>query len=361
MSLFIESNDSCPVNWNANDGKSTLDMPDATASLLKAMGARTCSQGSLSGGAVVFPAGAGAFSGSYNIGCEQINLIVSKIQTFQEAIACVLTKTEVSSEDSIAIVNEVSIQISGVQHVKITTAQVAGANVVFFQKLTASAKAQIADHTKAFIEEFASALQNSKTELSSNPQGQKNVEDFSKKITERDVQESITENVVNMSFKGVSKNKVDIIINGYDTYSVSTDSAVIDITQDNVFNYQAQQVVNTALDQMFSTDQGTAVKDEIRAEQQSVAWGLGSLVSKLTLAGIGLFLAIAGGLVLFGGGVVQSTMKYIVPLAMVALLVVAVVFGLKKNYVVAGIAGVSAVIAGGFEAISLKKAYTTEK
>ena len=347
--LFDDDNPCADIDWKKNDSKSVTDMPEATAALLKAMGAATCKTTSAAAGGIsIIPPFAVGGAVATSIGCEQLHLLVSKVQTFQQIVTCVLHRASQSSSARIIATNDVT--ITGPLVGKLTINQDIHSTVQVMTQLTANDQLEITSHVDSFVKEFAEALQSSKTELVSNPQGQKDVEALSNQITQSEVQTQIVENIQKVSLDFIAGNKITINLTGYDGITADKTNVKnneIVINQDIVINYAAQLYLDAALNAIFDLQEAQQLVEDIKAEQKNESKGLSDLVSKLTFGGILIFVVIAAAFVLFGGGVIQNIFKYLIPILIVATVVVAVIFGIKKNYLVMGVAiGGTAVLSG---------------
>jgi hypothetical protein len=327
-------------------------MPSAAAALLKAMGVGPCKQGSIAGGGIVLvPPAAIAVAGSINIGCEQIQVLTSKIQTFQEVVTCIMNRVAATSDAKVISSKSVELTFAGsLDRSKIHIVQKDDVLVRVVQSLTSDDKSQLSDKMNEFVDVFSKALQDSKTQLISNPQGQKNIQTLSESLSQSDVRTQLNETISKLTFDYVGTDTVKITITGSDGISALNSDIVIN--QDTILNYQAQQIVTSVLDSIFNTKEGQKVKADIEAQQKSEAKGISEVLGNL---GFLAMILIIGALLLFGGGAVITVLKYLIPIAAAVCVGIGVYLGIKHEYVVMGVAFGAAVILAVFEFFSLKK------
>ena len=331
----------------------TLTDKDKTAGLaeaLKQLGLQACKTVAAGGGGVsIIPPGFIAGGAAVNIGCEQVEVIGDSIAAMQNNISCIFNEVKASSSVEVSQSNKAVINIknfSGALHIE----QRNYAGTTAISQLSQDQKAHVAAALDSSMKTFFVNLTRNKTGYLGSQQGQKVVESFQKSLSQNNITSSINKAINDFDATFSQTNYLVINIDGYDTFSAQKVPSTIDLTQENINKYQASQLTSSFLSNIFNTRAGADFVDEIKNKITAESEG----ITTFMFGGVVLLLLILGGLALFGGQGVKQVTKYIIPIAAVAALVVAVIFGLKKRIALSIVSGIIALIFGGLEVLSLR-------
>ncbi len=328
---------------------SKKEVEDNIPNILRAMGIQSCKNVAGGGGDIFCGCG---FGFSVNIGCEQISVISEKFLQTTNIITCILNTVKNTVETSAISENDIKLTINGNMDcdkgVNFNFNQTSYIDLVSINQVDNNIKNDIVNQIKDFIQETMKSIQDSKTDFLSTPGGQKSIQDALNSIT-KNMDTYINNNVVTeLLTKASGENKIELVING----NVKGSSCNLNFNQQSVIVLTSQNLISTVLTNAVKNDDFTKFLSDMSNYQKSEASGLGNILGS---AAIIIILMIVGGLVLFGGGSVSSIMKYIIPITIIAAIIVAVIFGKNKNYMVAGISGGAAVLLIVFEFLSLRK------
>lgn len=335
------SNDSCPTNVTddkINDVKGD-ELVKGLATLMNSMGIQSCKQFSAAGaGFSIIPPIVAAVGATGSVGCEQLNVLAQTVSAYQSAISCILNETGTDTDVKIIQKNDITIEINGILDFPIQINQTNSENVKITNSLSNTTEAKIQDTLSNFTKSFLDSMSKSKTGFLGSNQGQKNIQAFQDKITQNVQQSAITKTIGTLKSQISQDNRSKIILNGYDpiSYNINKKSAEIIINQQNYVDYQAYNVVNNLLKTYFSTDEGVKLISSMKSAEESESQGIDSFLNAFLAPIIAIIVLIIGGMVLFGGGSISSVFKYIIPICIIASIIVAIIFGLKKppQYVV---------------------------
>lgn len=331
----------------------------ATAAILHAIGARPCSTQMAAGGGISFtPPVIGGAAEQSSMGCEQIQVMSSAVDVLQQSINCLLTSTCSLSDTTVSQTNKFILKDSDPNGGTISVKFRNVAGVVVHTALTGSLQTAVQAKVRDFVGQIAKSIQDSKVGWFGTSEGQKSVTQLKTQATVNSIAETVSKNINSNTFTGIQNNSIVIDITGYDPFSVAGNGrpSNINIDSANIFHYQGWTITNQVLKDFFSTDVGLGIKNGLLSTQKSTAEGVASIFS----IGIIIAIIVIGGFVFFGGGLVHEILKYAIPIAIIAAIIIAIVYGVKKEYVVTGLASAAAVLLGGFEFITIKKANEAE-
>lgn len=319
-----------------------LDNSAGLATVLQSMGLGPCkTQSAAAGGFVLIPPAAIGGAESSSSGCEQVAVVASTVQQYQDVLSCIVNQTVQSSSSSLINTNDLVIRIGAHADIEggLTVKQLNDVQVKVIYGLTDNQKTQVQSSMNDFLKQFADSLQKSKTGPLATPQGQKTVQDFSTMISQQATQEKLSQVIQQFKFDLTDDNKLIIDVGPYSVIRLSPEnygkqlSAGINITQENIVHYFAQQMMNEVLSTVFKTDEGQKVIDTFKTQQQNEAAGIDAVIKALGgLIGSLLFGWIIVLVIIFAVGG-SSIMKYLLPISIVALAAGAVYEGVKHAYI----------------------------
>ena len=339
------------------------DAATGTAIALKGLGLQPCTTTSVAGGGVsIIPPIAVAVGGTSSSGCEQISVISNSIGIAQNQVTCILNSTTAAQTTAIQQSNSITVNVTGVNAL-ITISQTNQAAVNATATLTAQQKSSIGSALTNSATSLISDLQNVKSGYLSAPNSQKAVATLSTFLQSNQVQQLVDQAIADNTFSLLQNNNITINITGADYFSATSQPySTVNLTQQNVASYQASLIVGSFYDQLFKTDAASALKSVVQTNQTSTAEGvdIGALFSPLIITMVLIAAAVLAFLV-FGGSSINTVLKYIIPITIVAAVIVAVVYAVKKDAVTAAAAGITAVLLGVFEFFSVGKSTAPRK
>lgn len=339
---------------------STDDLNKGTAIALQAMGIQSCkTTTAAAGGFTLIPPAAIAGGVTTSVGCEQVSAMAAAIAATQNVITCTLNTTTVENTTLITQDNFIEISYEGNVPLNLQISQINAVNIKCVSSLDAEQKVAITTALSSSMQTFFDNAQNSKTGWLSTTQGAKSIQTLKQNLTQNVINTVANEVVDSQAFSVQQNNKISLKLSTYDPITNSASSSVVNLSQQNMIEYQAYQLVSTFYNQIFSSTEAGDFKDNFKNEATNQSEGAESIVGPLLSAGLFVFLLIGGGLVLFGGSSIQSVAKYILPLGLMAAAVGSIVFGLKKKTAIAVALGIIAVLFGALEAYSLKQPPST--
>jgi hypothetical protein len=167
--------------------------------------------------------------------------------------------------------------------------------------------------------------------------------------------------LTNIITKNINTDVETTIKNSVDT-SATTDQVITFINkgtlngsscnfiQDGGASIVSSNIVTSLMDTLTKNETADDILNKYKFQESQTNAGI-----NLTMIFGFIFILIIGGLVIFGGGTVSSVMKYIIPISMVIALIIGIIYGIKKEYIVSIICGVAVAVLGGLEVMSLKK------
>ena len=329
------NSDSCPDNVtqdNIDDVKGD-ELTKGLATLMDSMGIESCKQFSAAGAVLSpLPPAIGALGVTGSVGCEQLNVLAQTVSAYQSAISCILNESITKSKTHLIQKNLIQISINGNFNFPIQINQTNSEDVTIMNSLSSTTEAKIQDTLSNFTKSFLDSMSKSKTGFLGSNQGQKNIQAFQDKLTQDVQQSAITKTISTLKSQLDQKNRVTIIVNGYDSlsYDINKNPAGIIINQKNYISYQAYNVLNNLLKTYFSTDEGVKLISSMKSAEESESQGIDSFLNAFLAPIIAIIVLIIGGMVLFGGGTISSVFKYIIPICIIVSIIVAIIFGMKK-------------------------------
>lgn len=326
------------------------EIQDNLPNILAMMGIQSCKQ--ISGGAASIEClCAAAFTG--NVGCEQISVISEQYLKTSNIVSCILNSVKNGVTNEVTSQNTFTLEVGKGALVELEgNIDVTQTSIIDFynvNQINNEVKNNIVTELQNMIQETLKSIQDSKTEWLSTPEAQKQITKLTNDI-KNNVDTKITNKVVSDILTTVkSGNNITIKVDGVLRAKDMT------FNQKSVLSITVQNLVSTALKNFVQNTDITKLLTDMQNSQKSVAKG-----PDLAIAGIMALLVLlaVGGFVIFGGGTVIKLMNYIIPIFIVVALVVGIIFGIKKEYVITGICAGAVVLLGGFEFFSIKKAHS---
>jgi hypothetical protein len=351
----------CPIP--DQQSLSTSDVNSGISIALKAMGIQSCKTTTAAGGIVsLFPPGVGGAGATTSTGCEQVSAMSAAIAATQNVVTCTLNKVEADQVTTITQNNVINITYTGSIPIIINTSQINSSNITAVTQLDADQKLAIASSLTTGMQTFFDNAQKSKTGWLSTAEGAKSVKTLKTNLTQN-VLNTVANTVIDSQIFTVTQgNTVNLTLTIGDPIVNSVISnPTANITQQNMTDYQAYQIVSTFFDQAFSTKEAGTFKTDFKNAADNESEGAASVIGALFSGGIVLLLFIVGGFVLVGGETGQTITKYIIPIGFVVSLIATIVLVKKKETTAAIISGVSAAAFAGLGAYSVLKIPATRK
>lgn len=321
------------------------EIQDNIPNMLQMMGAKACTTAA---GGLISWEGAGGFS--YTTGCEQISIISQKYLKATNIVTCILNSVKQTVNSRAISTNQIKIKLNNSKMTcdkGLILTQTAYIDLVDMSQVKTQIKNNIINQIKDMINQTMKTFQDSHTDFMSTSQGQKSIQKALDSIKNNMNTYINTDIVTDILHKVSNKNQITIDLNN----STLTGEQCI-IKQGSILKLTAQNLFSTAISNAIQNSDFTQFTSDLENYQKSAATGLGSILSS---AAIIFILLLVGGFVIFGGGAVSSIFKYIIPILLIVSIVVAIIFGKNKNYLVCGISSGAAVLLGVFEYMSLKK------
>ena len=301
-------------------------------SIMRLLNIQSCKSASGGGVSLIPPIIGGA---TLQEGCETIQVVNASYQACMQAVQCVINQMKNCDEKNLISVNQVRIVVG--KGAKITgdinltqknKLQLVSANQ-FNSIVKTHLKTTMATEMKSMFEQFSKM----KTGYLGTPQGQKQISNINKQITQSVFQEQINNSINNTVTNISNKNTYTLILNSQAEYE-----GIQNITQENVLNLVATNIVGNSFSSVFDNSLISKFFDQFKQHGEQDNAGIG----ELALGGGLLFIVlIIGGFLMFGGTFVNNIIKYVVPLALIILLIMTVVFILTKNTMSAIISGIA--------------------
>lgn len=339
---MLNSNNNCGVKDNLDKvcKKPKINTPDFSKaptekeldSIMRLLNIQSCKSAAGGGVSLLPPIIGGA---TLQEGCETIQVVNASYQACMQAVQCVINQMKNCDNKDLIQLNTIYIEIGKGAKIKgdINARQVNGMKLVSANQFTNNVKTHLsqtmASEMKSMFEQFSKM----KTGYLGTPQGQKQISNINKQITQNVLQEQINSSINNSIINISQKNKYTLILNSQAEYD-----GIQNITQENILNLLASNIVGNSFSSVFDSSLISKFFDEFKQHGEQDNAGIG----ELALGGGLLFLVlIIGGFLMFGNTFVNNIIKYVVPLALITLLIMTVVFILTKNTVSAIICGIA--------------------
>lgn len=274
-----------------------------------------------------------AASNSYNEGCESIGIISANFAQLQDVTTCLMNKVDMTAANGVYIsqVNSVVIEEGGSLNCKTFNQDNKLEGVIGMQtQMSADIKNCISDMMKVSLANSMKNMQEDKSGYGATPKGERVYQDLSTSLQSYIKSEDINE-VMEKVLNKVSVNQENQLIIGKG--AIMTVDEACNQTNDMMIKVQISTLMSTAIQNMFETQDLSEFKNQMEEDQKSQAEGMDAIF------GLGFLLPILiiGGIVLFGGAEVNNVMKYIVPIGLVITIILAIVFAMRKDWVLTGI------------------------
>lgn len=258
------------------------------------------------------------------------------------------------------IVDQNSNHVSSIQNITITNGkhgqilcdnfnvtQTTKANANVLATLDAKQLSDIANQLTASIaNDVEKSIQQANKDLNL---GQVNVSKDSTSLTQiltNNIQTNVQNSIKNSVDTSASTNQQITFINN----GILKSANQCNFSQNGGASLVSSNIVTSLMDTLNNNSVASDILDKYKFQESQTNAGI-----NLAMIFGFIFILVIGGLVLFGGGTVSSVMKYIIPISMVVALIVGIIYGIKKEYVVSVICGVAVAVLGGLEVMTLKK------
>lgn len=311
--------------------------------VLKALGVESCKTAQLGAVSLLPPAFIG---GTSSVGCEQIAVMANAVETHMQQTACVINKQNITGTTVLNANNKVTLIIGrGSEVCNINIRQDITGDVKASNSFSTQAKTDISNIMKDMVSQIGKVVQDEKIGYLGVPPSQKSIQDFTSYLSQNSTASSINDWTQAALTKIQATNTVEIRVDPYVTigYLNSVCTGGITIDQNVLASLQAQNVVDSVLTNIFSSNEGAAYKSELSAALKGESSGADSLISAFSGIFVFVIIAIIGGIIIFGKGIIQSAMRYIIPILIAIAIGLAIYFWYKKQYVYMGIAIAGAV------------------
>jgi hypothetical protein len=275
----------------------------------------------------------GVASNSYNQGCESIGIIAANFAQLQDVTNCLMNKVNMKAANGVYIsqVNSVVIEEGGSLKCKTFNQDNKLEGVIGMKtEMSADIKNCISDMMKVSLANSMKNMQEDKSGYGATPKGERVYQDIGTNLQKYIQSEAINE-VMETVLNTVKANQKNQLVIGKGA-SMTVEEAC-NQTNDMLIKVQISTLMSTAIQNMFETQELTEFKNQMEEDQKSQAAGMDSIFGLAFL----LPILIIGGTVLFGGAEVNNVMKYIVPIGLVITIILAIVFAMRKDWVLTGI------------------------
>jgi hypothetical protein len=301
-------------------------------SIMRLLNIQSCKSAAGGGVSLLPPIIGGA---TLQSGCETIQVVNASYQACMKAVQCVINQMQNQDKQCLLTVNTIYIEIGKGAKIKgdINAKQVNGLSLVsanqFTNKVTTHLSNNIATEMKSMFNQFSKM----KTGYLGTPQGQKQISNINKQITQDVLQKQINSSINQSTINIKTSNKYTLILNSQAEYE-----GIQNITQTNIVNLLTSNIVGNSFSSVFDNTLISKFFDDFKQHEEQDNAGIG----ELALGGGLLFIVlIIGGFLMFGGTFVNNIIKYVVPLALIILLIMTVIFILTKNTMSAIICGIA--------------------
>ena len=273
----------------------------ALASLMKAMGITTCTTVDAGVSTPLIPILAAQVAVS--VGCEQLSVMATSIDTTQRVLQCAINSVSQSSSTFVMQKNNITIQLTGHAHIDcLSVSQTINSKIASYADFGAGVQQKFGVTINDMVKSMATNVQDASKTLTT-PQGQKAVTQFTQQLDQSansSTYSQITQEAIN-DFQ--ASNTFTLKLSEYAfigaAYPNQTTGCVV-IDQNIMMQVLSQNIMNASLSNVFSTDVAAAFTQEWINSQKSVTKGLGldfsgilgGLVALLLIAAlaVGLFM-----------------------------------------------------------------------
>lgn len=322
-----------------------------TAKIAAAMGAGKCVKSATKGFLLTLEGG-GAMEHSQSSGCDTVNIMSSNFAQVQQVTNCLLTKINTSSSSIVKLSQNNSLQLMEGASLHCQTLNMTNnldGAIGLTTEITSTVTNCIADMLKTSLANSMKSIQNNKSGWGSTPDGQKTLQQLAASMQSYISSTDITD-IVQKAVSSVDLSQgTEVVIN---KNAIMTVDEACNITNDMVLKVQISTMMSNVIKDMFKTEDVSEIKNLISSDQKSESEGAPPLLDGLAIL---LPFLIIGGIVLFGGTAVNNVMKYIVPIGLVITIILAIVFAMRKDWILTGVDAVAFVGLLFFMFLSMKK------
>jgi hypothetical protein len=334
--------DSCP-KYSFPPESGTEQSNNAIKGILKMTGASKCTT---AGGSELF----GVFKASFSSGCDSMSAAASSYNSSSQHISCIINKSSSKTTQTVTSSQMIKVSIgpNAVLANGLTIDEKTNATMINTTSITAKNKSDISTSLQNTATEAFKNIQENNTDFMATPQGSKSLQLVLRDIKDVSFNENVSKAVIKVMMKYDGKQVIDVEIG-----SGVLIGGPVTISQNMIIKLASAEIMNTAstvLDTMKSVQD---FRDLFSNFQKNKNKGPKSLFGQLFGGGLGGILTIVavviGILLLFYFGGMDMVKKYAPLIIMTGSLIVAVIYGLKSDWVVTSIAGVIFLISGGYE------------
>jgi hypothetical protein len=290
---------------------------------------------------------------SLSSGCESINIIKSSYKASMDVIQCSISKMSNCSKVTIESGSEVKIINHGEIKGDINITQKGNIKVVQLTQFTNAVRNNLSSKIVTTIKNMIEQFQKSDKGYLATQSAQKQLSDISSEINSQVFQASISTSINDIASE-INNDKHVVIVN-YGTIDKN-----ISINQEDYINLVSSSITSNVFENILKSSNFSSFFNDLKQKEESKDEGIPSFA----FGGIILVIILAiGAFIYFGGSTVENVIKYIVPIALISLIIATVIFSITKSTVNAIICGIAsgAILFYQIYMIFGEKAYSSNK
>lgn len=296
--------------------------------IMRMLEVNKCNSGS-GGGVSLVPMAIGGMT--LQSGCDALQLMNQVFKSSVKLVSCTLNSVSNCSKTQITSNNAVNITAIRSTIPGVSIKQNTVIKAITATQFTNAITTQINDTIMTQLKTMVTMMQDNKSGFAAKQSDQKQIENIQTEINSSDFKTSLSDSINTIQQSLKSNQSINLTF----TDTVLTKPIVID--QETYISLLATSFVSTSFKTFLSNSVVSEFFNSWKASQTADDAGIPFLSM-----GIMIFVIIIGGLIMFGGGIIKSIMKYVVPIIVISLIIACVYYALTGNMVIAIICGISA-------------------